>query len=86
MSKVKVEADFDGYRKLRSSPEVVGFMQKLADKALAQLGDGYNSDVHYYEGSASIPGKAVINVYAESRAAKRENLRDNTILKAVFRT
>lgn len=86
MSKVKVEADFDSYRKLRSSPEVVGFMQQLADKALSQLGDGYSSDVHYYEGGGSIPGKAVINVYAESSAAKREDLRDNTILKAVFGT
>lgn len=84
MSKVKVEADFEGYSKLRNSPEIVEFMQSIADGAVAQLGEGYISTVRHYEGGNGAPGKAVVNVYAESPAAKRENLRENTIIKAVF--
>lgn len=83
MSKVKVEANFAGYAALRDSPEMVEFMQGIADKALAQLGNGYTSEVQHYTGG-SLPGKAVIKVYAETASARRENYRDNTIMKAVF--
>ena len=83
MSKVKVEANFAGYSELRNSPEIVGMMQKIADTALAQLGDGYTSEVQHYTGGA-LPGKAVVKVYAESTSARRANYRDNTIMKAVF--
>lgn len=84
MSKVKVEANIAGYSKLRNSAEITSFMQDIADNALAQLGDGYISTVRHYEGGGSVPGKAVINVYADTPAAKRENLRENSIIKAVF--
>ena len=83
MSKVKVEANFAGYSELRNSPEIVSMMQKIADTALAQLGDGYTSEVQHYTGGA-LPGKAVVKVYAETASARRENYRDNTIMKAVF--
>lgn len=84
MSKVKVEADLAGYAKLRNSPEIVEMMQGIADKALAQLGDGYTSEVQHYTGSGKLPGKAVVKVYAESWAARRENYKNDTIMKAVF--
>lgn len=83
MSKVKVEANLAGYSELRNSPEIVEMMQRIADTALTQLGDGYSSEVSHYEGGR-LPGKAVVKVYAESRAARRENYKDNTIMKAVF--
>jgi hypothetical protein len=83
MSKVKVEANFAGYAALRNSPEIVSMMQKIADTALAQLGNGYTSEVQHYTGG-SLPGKAVVKVYAETASARRENYRDNTIMKAVF--
>lgn len=82
-SKIKVEANIIGYGELRHSPEIVEMMQKIADTALAQLGDGYTSEVHHLVGMP-IFSKAVINVYAESASARRENYRDNTIMKAVF--
>ncbi|MBP3797303.1 MAG: hypothetical protein J6I46_05945 [Ruminococcus sp.] len=84
MNKVKVEADLAGYSELRNSPEIVEMMQRIADTALAQLGDGYTSEVQHYTGSDELPGKAVVKVYAESASARRENYKDNTIMKAVF--
>jgi hypothetical protein len=81
--KTRVEANLAGYTELRNSPEIVSYMQSIADAALSQLGEGYISTVRHYDGGAA-PGKAVINVYAETPAAKRENLRENTIIKAVF--
>jgi hypothetical protein len=83
MSRVKVEADLAGYAKLRNSPEIVEMMQGIADRALAQLGDGYTSEVQHYTGGA-LPGKAVVKVYADSWAARRENYKNDTIMKAVF--
>lgn len=83
MSRVKVEANFAGYAALRDSPEMVELMQGIADKALAQLGNGYTSEVQHFTGGA-LPGKAIVKVYAESNAARRENYNDNTIMKAVF--
>lgn len=83
MSKVKVEANLAGYSELRNSPEIVSMMQKIADTALAQLGEGYTSEAQHYTGG-SLPGKAVVKVYAETASARRANYRDNTIMKAVF--
>ena len=84
MNKVKVEANLAGYSELRNSPEIVEMMQRIADTALTQLGDGYSSEVQHYPGSDELPSKAVVKVYAESRAARKENYKDNTIMKAVF--
>lgn len=83
MSKVRVEANFAGYSALRNSPEIVEMMQHIANTALAQLGDGYTSEVQHYTGG-SLPGKAVVKVYAESASARRENYNNNTIMKAVL--
>lgn len=83
MSKVKVEANLAGYSELRNSPEIVSMMQGIADKALAQLGNGYTSEVQHFTGGA-LPGKAVVKVCADSWAARRENCKNDTIMKAVF--
>lgn len=51
-----------------------------AQKAQQSLGDGYEITTH--------TGRNRVNamISAESYAAKKENLNDNTILKAVFGT
>lgn len=54
MSKVKVEANLAGYSELRNSPEIVSMMQSIADTALAQLGDGYTSEVQHYTDRKSV--------------------------------
>ena len=80
MANVKFELNSNGVRELLRSPEMMNICLDYAQKAQQSLGDGYEVTTH--------TGKTRVNamVSAESYAAKRENLKDNTILKAVFGT
>ncbi len=78
MAKVKFVLNQSGVRELLKSQEMMDICQEYANNALARLGDGYEVTTH--------TGKNRVNaeVAAQSFAAKRENLKSNTILKAVF--
>lgn len=78
MSRKTFELDRKGVRELLRSDEMKQAVKAEADAAVASLGAGYEADTH--------TGKNRVNasVYAVTSAAKRENLSQNTILKAVF--
>ena len=78
MSSKTFELNSKGVRDLLSSDEVMQAVKAEADAAVASLGAGYEADTH--------TGRNRVNasVYAVTAAAKRENLSQNTILKAVF--
>ena len=78
MAKVRFERNRQGVRELLKSKEMMDVCSEYASSALNRLGDGYEMSTH--------TGKNRVNaeVRAESFAAKRENLKSNTILKAVF--
>lgn len=78
MAKVKFELNWQGVRELMKSKEMMDICSEYANNALARLGDGY--EVNTYSGQNRVNAE----VYAQSFAAKRENLKSNTILKAVF--
>lgn len=78
MAKVKFELNWQGVRELMKSKEMMDICSEYANNALARLGDGY--EVNTYSGENRVNAE----VYAQSFAAKRENLKSNTILKAVF--
>lgn len=78
MAKVKFELNRQGVRELMKSKEMMDICSEYANNALARLGDGY--EVNTYSGQNRVNAE----VYAQSFAAKRENLKSNTILKAVF--
>lgn len=69
-----------GVRELLRSKEMLDICKSYADKAQQSLGDGYEVTTHV--GS----NRCNAMVSAESFAAKRENLKENTIIKAVFGT
>ena len=77
MSKFKFELNRAGVRALMQSDEMQSILKDKADNALNSLGEGYKSDIHV--------GKNRTNamVYADSYQAKRDNLKNNSILKAV---
>lgn len=78
MSKdVKIELNHDGVRALLRSPEMLAICEGKAREIRARLGDGYG--VNSRTGS----GRVNAEVKAESYAARRENYRENTILKAL---
>lgn len=78
MAKLKFELNRDGVRSLLKSKEMMDICSEYANNALGRLGDGY--EVSTYSGTNRVNAE----VYAETYAAKKENLKSNTILKAVF--
>lgn len=77
MSKIKFELNKAGVRDLMLSDEMLAVCDSYASKALASLGEGYEKNDYH--------GKTRVNVEvcAVSYQAKKENLENNTILKAV---
>lgn len=78
MAKVKFELNREGVRELLRSKEMMDVCSEYAQSALGRLGDGYEMSTH------TGANRVNAEVSAESFAAKRENLKSNTILKAVF--
>lgn len=77
MSKVRIEINREAVGDLLKSNDMMKLCSSFADRAIAQLGDGYTSTTHV--------GKTRLNVEiaAESYEAKQENLKSNSILKAL---
>lgn len=78
MAKVKFELNRSGVRELMKSKEMEKVVNEYANSALGRLGEGY--EVSTYSGLTRVNAE----VSAETFAAKRENLKSNTIIKAVF--
>lgn len=78
MSNVKFELNPEGVGELLRSKEMMDICSDYANSALARLGNGYEVTTRTYQ------KRVVAKVAAKSFAAKRENLKSNSILKAVF--
>lgn len=77
MSKTKVELNLQGINELMKGAEVQAELGRRASEMAVRCGEGYNSRVHLANWIA------IANVYAETDEAKRDNLKNNTLLKAV---
>lgn len=77
MAKVKFQLNRNGVRELLKSSEMQSICLDYANSALGRLGPGYEVSSH--------SGRNRVNaeVKAETFAAKRDNLKNNSILKAV---
>lgn len=78
MAKVRFELNREGVRDLLRSKEMMDVCQEYANNALGKLGDGYEVTTH--TGSNRVNAQVAAVTYA----AKKENLSDDTIIKAVF--
>lgn len=78
MAKVRFELNREGVRELLRSKEMMDVCQEYANNALGKLGDGYEVTTH------TGTNRVNAEVAAVTYAAKKENLSDNTIIKAVF--
>lgn len=76
-NKVDFKLNRDGVRSLLKSPEMQSICLEYANNALGRLGPGYEV--------SSFSGRNRVNaeVRAESFSARRDNLKNNSILKAV---
>ena len=77
MSKSKFKLDYAGVGQLLKSPEMQKVLTEKASAIKKRAGDGYEQD--------SYVGKSRANamVKATSYKAKRDNIKNNTLLKAV---
>ncbi len=77
MSKFKFVLNRAAVRELMKSEEMQTILKDKADNALNSLGEGYKSDIHVGKNRANAM------VYADTYKAKKDNLKNNSILKAV---
>ncbi|MGH1775800.1 hypothetical protein ABE883_18075 [Enterococcus raffinosus] len=77
MAKMKFKLNYDGVGQLLKSAEMQGVLEEKATGIKNRAGEGYAQDVYV--------GKTRANamVYADSYKAKRDNKKNNTLLKAV---
>ena len=77
MAKVEIKLNTSGVREMLQSKEMKSICEEHANNAIRKLGPGYTV--------TSMTGKTRVNasVYAESYEARRENMKSNTILKAL---
>lgn len=78
MAKVRVELNREGVRELLRSQEMMNICSEYANNALNNLGNGYEVTTH--TGSNRVNAEIAAVTYA----AKSENLKTNSIVKAVF--
>lgn len=77
MSKIKFKVSFSGLDRLRKSDEMKDVIESKTDKILSNLGDGYDKQLHYRS------TRLYTTVMAITPEAKRENLKNNTLMKAL---
>ncbi len=77
MSKMQFKLNRKGVAELMKSEEMQSILKEKADNALNSLGEGYKSDIHVGKNRANAM------VYADTYQAKKDNLENNSILKAV---
>lgn len=78
MSKVKIELNQAGLKELLNCQEVEAYCVQIANDVAMRAGEGYAAASPHKTGQ-----RVAVNVYAESEDARTDNLKNNTLLKAV---
>lgn len=79
MSKVKVVLNRSAVGALLKSQEIANCVEKEAEAIKGRAGDGYETDI--YKASTRV----ISSVYTEDYKAMKDNMKNNTLLKAVGR-
>lgn len=77
MSKVKIVLNSAGIREMLRSEEMQEVLEAHAAAVAGRCGEGYSHDRHL------TGGRAVASAYAETAEAIRDNLDNNTLLRAL---
>jgi 23S rRNA A2030 N6-methylase RlmJ len=75
----KFKLNRDGVRELMQSADAMGVVREYADQIRNRAGDGY--EVSEYVGKTRVNA----SVYAATEEARKDNLENNTLLRAVGR-
>ena len=74
---MKIELNSAGVREMLKSPEMQALLKERASEAAERAGEGYDSDVFVGRNRANAA------VFATTKKAQRDNLKNNTILKSL---
>ena len=77
MGNFKLELNITGVRQMLRSEEMKALLREKADAAAARCGAGYEA------GDYLMPTRAVARVSAVTVQSRQDNLKNNTILKAL---
>lgn len=77
MSNFTVKLNTSGVRELLKSKELQDGLDEIARGIAGRAGDGYASD------TKQMPTRVIASAYTDTRKAYFNNLKDNTLLKAV---
>lgn len=77
MSNVIIELHDDGIQELLKSSEMMGELKKHGRSVLSSAGEGYAMDEHIGKTRGNV------SIYAATKEAYKDNLENNTLLKAV---
>lgn len=77
MSKVKIKLNSSGVKEMLKSPQMQKICHEHAKKIASRCGGGYTADI--YVGRT----RANAMVWPDTPEAKRDNIENNTILKAL---
>lgn len=77
MSRIKFKLDRKGVAELMKSEEMQGILTEKASEVATKAGDGYEQDVYVGKNRANAM------VRASTYQAKKDNLENNTLLKAL---
>lgn len=75
--RIKVELNSEGVRQLLKSQEMMDVCASLADRAAGTLGEGYETST--YVGT----NRVNVSITAATYKARRDNLQNNSLLKAI---
>lgn len=75
---IHIELNSDGIVELLKSDEIMAVLKEQGEAMLSRLGDGYAMN-EYNKGKS----RANVSVYAETQEAYKDNMNNNTLLKAV---
>ncbi len=77
MSKLKIELNYAGVGQLLRSEEIKAFLKEQAVSRAESLGEGYATDT-YQAGT-----RVIASIFTESAEAAKDNMENNSLLKAV---
>lgn len=77
MSRTRVKLNYQGFNELRKSPEMRAALTAEAQSIAQRAGEGYETDEKLFL------SRAVASVATVTPQAMRDNLENNTLLKAV---
>ena len=79
--KLEIELDSKGMAELLTGAEMQKYLNNLAQRKKAKLGKGYRTFISV--GTTAKHPRATLFIMANSKKAEKDNLKNNTLLKAL---